>query len=327
MTSAKSILLSPDRLQRGIDDARAALARGRVSALRAAARTLADADAPEIVAELAEEGLARASAARTPGAVDEDGALVLADAHQRLIHEARRLLTRLHAAIAAHERAKVRSKVARALAADASGEAPLPLEAALALAASFFASPDDAVALAPELADTVTPLRDLLERWPDPRARFEAARLSWIGGPATFPHARFEAASEAGSLAATRTLRAVAYQAGDLRRGEAFTERAIDQGEVLDAYDHAVIVAGHAARASEGFAAFVRIARVTRVLPADDFAIVTCVQAATRASCMMRRSMVPPDEALLRELAALVEPHRARHASAIDSIRRLFGLR
>lgn len=320
-------MLSPARLQRGIEDARAALEGSQLTALRRAARTLADADAPELLAELAEEGLALAPAARPPGAEVEDGVLLLAHEHQRLLDEARRLLVRLKSAVAAHERASLRGKVTRALAADATGKEPLTLEAALELAAAFFESRDDALALSPELADTVTPLRDLLERWADPRAHFEAARLSWFEGPAGFPHARFEAASEAGSLAATRVLRQRAYQAGDPRRAEALTERAIDQGEVLDAYDRAVTVAGHADRRTEGFAAFVRIARVARVLPADDHAIAICVQAATRALCMMRRSMVPASDALQRELAALLEPHRPRHASAIDQIRRQFGLR
>lgn len=150
----------PGTAQRAIDEARGALESRRLSAPRKAAKTLADADAPELFADLAEDGLA----ARPPGAVDEDGVLVLADA---------------------------------------SGEAPLTREAALTLAASSFESLDDAVALAPALADTVTPLRDILERW----------------------------------------------------------------------------------------------------------------------------DVVATDEALVRELTGLVEPHRARHASAIDSIRRLFGLR
>lgn len=209
---------------------------------------------------------------------------------------------------------------------DASGKQALTLQRALELSAAFFEATDAVTLLEAALSPIVTPLRDVLGRHAHPRAAFEAARLAYIEGT-DFPVARMEAASAAGSRDATHALWRRTLEVGEQERAAALAERLIDQGYVYQAYEEAVTAFGHASRRGEAFGVFVRLARVLRILEPDDFAIATCVSAATRASCMLRLRMTPSDAELERELSTLVEPHQARHASTISTVRRQFGLR
>ncbi|HVK66910.1 MAG TPA: hypothetical protein VM694_20635 [Polyangium sp.] len=90
--------LVPSVIEAALRQAEAALKERSVPKIRRAISALRCTEEPEYLAEIAEEGLAEEFAPHIPGAVADEGMLVLSAEHEALIERGRLMLGRLHAA-------------------------------------------------------------------------------------------------------------------------------------------------------------------------------------------------------------------------------------
>ncbi|MDC3953080.1 hypothetical protein [Polyangium jinanense] len=91
--------LIPSVIEAALHQAEEALKENSVPKLRRAMTALRCTEQPEYLAEIAEEGLAEEFAPHIPGAVEDEGMLVLSAEHEALIERGRVMLGRLHAAV------------------------------------------------------------------------------------------------------------------------------------------------------------------------------------------------------------------------------------
>jgi hypothetical protein len=89
--------LVPAAIEAAIGEGERALASGSPRSIRSAERALRFVDQPEHLAEIAEEGNAADLAEHIPGAVVDEGMLVLSGEHEALLERGRALLRRLRA--------------------------------------------------------------------------------------------------------------------------------------------------------------------------------------------------------------------------------------